>query len=113
MKTSIFALCAFGAPALAETVYIAPGQCILVGGTQVCALEAKSGATTEQKPFYICRYDLHRDTEISDLKSYALLRVQMGPDGKQTEISVKNFGINGKEACNAEAEKRNAAPSKN
>jgi hypothetical protein len=100
-------------PAFAETVFIQPGQCIVIGTQQVCAM--KPDAVTEPtaaKTIYVCRYGMHKDAEVSNMKSHQLFQVVVKPDGSKSEIALKNFGMNGKDACEKDAEAKTAAEKK-
>lgn len=91
-----------------EAIYLKPGQCILVGGQQVCALAGDSSADHKKAPLYVCRYGMHEGAEIPDLKSYALFQVAFRDDGSKVETLIKQFGPTAKDQCEKEAEKREA-----
>ncbi len=94
-------------PALAgDPIYLQPGQCILVGGQQVCALGSPQMADLKPRYLYVCRYGMQAGAELTDLKSYSLFQVRVGPDGSKTETMVKSFGPNDKGPCEKEAAKR-------
>lgn len=105
--------------ALAEPIYIQPGQCIGVGNQQVCALQTNpaaalpsatpAGAGDQTTTLYTCRYGLHSDAEVPDVKSYALVQVIIKPDGKKIETNLKNYGLHKKAECEKDADARNGA----
>lgn len=100
--------------AQSASVMVKPGQCVVVGGTEVCAsmptidncIEAKAAIKADQ--LFSCRYDLHPHPETPGLKTYALVRTTINTDGKTTDLIIKNYGITDKEPCEAAAEKKNA-----
>ena len=93
----------------AEPIYLQPGQCIVVGSQQVCAMKPDGIQAPETRTEYACRYGLFKGSEVADLKSYELVQILIKPDGSTSEVSLKNFGLNGKEACDQEVDKRKAS----
>jgi hypothetical protein len=96
---------------LANPIYLQPGQCIVVGSQQVCAIKPDATSTTSvasEKTLYACRYGQFKDADVTNVKTYELVQVLFKPDGSKTEVELKNFGINGKDACEKEAEKRDS-----
>lgn len=100
------------------SVMVRPGQCIIVGTTEVCASlptpeqcnqtsngQVQANVNTERS--FICRYAMHPNQEVPNLKTYALIRTTTNDLGRKDEIMVKNYGITDKAACEAEADKRN------
>lgn len=106
LALSLFAL---SSAAAAEPIYLQPGQCILVGSQQVCALQTSTAAGTtigsDVQTIYACRYAIHKDAETSDIKSYALFQIVTRGDGRKTETSLKNYGM-AKADCEKEADLR-------
>lgn len=93
----------------AEPIYIQPGQCILVGGQQVCAqVQAQGGAVPVKSDIlYVCRFGEFKDSETPEMKSFALFQIRVNDRGTKVETYIKNFGMNGKDACEREiAEKQ-------
>ena len=90
----------------ADPIYLQPGQCIIVGSQQVCAMNSdQSAAVLKPSILWTCRYGT-QGGEIPDLKSYALYQVRINPSGTKNETLVKSFGPNDKEACEKEAQQR-------
>lgn len=88
--------------ASADPIYVQPGQCIFVGSQQVCAMEAGSAPKEIQRRLHVCRYGHYKDSEVPELKSHALIEIMVTNEGKKIETAIKNFGSNGKAACEKE-----------
>ena len=88
--------------AFADPIYVQPGQCIFVGTQQVCAVAADSEAKQIQRRLHVCRYGDYKDSEVPELKSHALIEIMVTNEGKKIETPIKNFGSNGKAACEKE-----------
>ncbi len=92
-----------------EPVYLRPGQCVIVGAQQVCAMQVD--ATTAATPkvtatkLASCRYGERIDD--ANLKGWTLYQVVIGDDGKKTETAVKSFG--NFDSDKAECERERAA----
>jgi hypothetical protein len=98
------------------SVMVRPGQCIIVGTTEVCAslptpeqcTPTSSGQVNiNTEHSFICRYAMHPNQEVPNLKTYALIRTTTNDLGRKDEMMVKNYGISDKAGCEAEADKRN------
>jgi hypothetical protein len=100
------------------SVMVRPGQCIIVGTTEVCASlptpeqcaqtsNNQVQGTIKAEHSFICRYAMHPNQEVPNLKTYALIRTTTNDLGRKDELMVKNYGITDKAACEAEADKRN------
>jgi hypothetical protein len=98
------------------SVMVRPGQCIIVGTTEVCAslptpeqcTQTSNGqVNVNTEHSFICRYAMHPNQEVPNLKTYALIRTTTNDIGRKDEMIVKNYGITDKAACEAEADKRN------
>ncbi len=100
------------------SVMVRPGQCIIVGTTEVCASlptpeqctqpnngQVQVNVNTEHS--FICRYAMHPNQEVPNIKTYALIRTTTNDLGRKEEMMVKNYGIKDKAGCEAEADKRN------
>jgi hypothetical protein len=100
------------------SVMVRPGQCIIVGTTEVCASlptpeqctqsnngQVQVNVNTEHS--FICRYAMHPNQEVPNIKTYALIRTTTNDVGRKEEMMVKNYGIKDKAGCEAEADKRN------
>jgi len=101
-----------GSARAGEPIYLQPGQCILVGGQQVCAMQVGQAAeVAKPDTLYVCRYGVHAGSEVPDMKTYALFMVRLDPSGHKTETLVKNYGVadSDKTACDSESERRQAA----
>lgn len=96
----------------ANVIYLKPGQCIVVGNQQVCAMELdKSAKLQNQKEKYIfrCKYAKHPGSDFVDLKTYAVVRIAVKNDGNTSEeIVIKDYGPNKKAECEKDAEQKNA-----
>ncbi len=92
----------------AEPIYIQPGQCIMIGGQQVCAqVQAGSNLPVKSDVLYVCRFGEFKDSETPEMKSFALFQIRVNDHGNKVETYIKNFGMNGKDACERElAEKQ-------
>lgn len=94
----------------ADPIYLQPGQCILVGSQQVCAMKTDAvEPKVAPQTLYVCRYGMHSDSEVPDLKSYSLVQIITSSSGVKSEVKLKNFGQNGGEACEREAKERATA----
>jgi hypothetical protein len=100
-----------------EPVYLSPGQCILVGGQQICALasdaQAHGGAPAAPGVIHtdhVCRYALHAHSETPDVKNYAVVRVDTLGNGKKIEMIQKQYGVGDadKASCEKDAASRTA-----
>lgn len=100
---------AFGSGiALADTVNIRPGQCIMIGGQQVCAL-ACDGTTMGMVPTpspriitnSVCKFGAVDEDD--KIKGYGHYLIRINPDGSKVENLLKNFGPAGKQECEREA----------
>ena len=98
------------------SVMVRPGQCIIVGTTEVCATLPTPEQCTQSnngqvnintEHSFICRYAMHPNQEVPNLKTYALIRTTTNDLGRKDELMVKNYGISDKAGCEAEADKRN------
>lgn len=95
-----------------EPIYLQPGQCVMVGAQQVCALKADAkGDAAAATPApgdvnYVCRYAEHKGGDLPGYKTYGLVKVTTRADGKTTEILIKDFGMKGKDKCEQAAEDR-------
>ena len=97
----VFAATAFAG----ETIYIKPGQCVMVGAQQVCATSADAAATAGEVT-YACRFAEHRGGDLPGYKTYGLVKLTTGANGKVTETLIKDFGLKGKEKCDDAAADR-------
>ncbi len=102
------------------SVMVRPGQCIIVGTTEVCASLPTPEQCTQaiHRPSngqvnlntehaFICRYAMHPNQEVPNLKTYALIRTTTNDLGRKNETMIKSYGISDKAGCEAEADKRN------
>lgn len=106
MRTILLAITLLcSSAAFAEPIYLQPGQCILVGSQQVCALQTSAVSTAgEPQTLYLCRFGLHKGSEIPDMKSFEMFQVVIQPNGQKIETALKNYGMNGKDQCEKDAE---------
>ena|GEM_PF-1746967 len=90
-----------------DPVYLQPGQCVMVGAQQVCAMKPDASATPAPNEVnYVCRYSEHKGGDLPGYKTYGLVKVSTRADGSSREILIKDFGIRGKEKCEQAAEDR-------
>ncbi len=90
-----------------EPIYLQPGQCVMVGSQQVCAMKSDVAATpAANEVTYACRYAEHKGGDVPGYKTYGLVKVTVRPDGSSREILIKDFGMRGKEKCEQAAEDR-------
>jgi hypothetical protein len=112
MLSALVAPVVGAAVARADAIYIKPGQCILVGAQQVCALAADvPGAPSHTTSvLHLCQYGIHPGAEVANLKTYAVMQVMMRDDGAKVETPLKHYGMNDadKAACEKEADRLNA-----
>jgi hypothetical protein len=104
MTLLVLALTVTSIAAAAETIFVQPGQCIMVGSQQVCA--QKNDATASTEPTYACRFAEHKGGDLPGYKTYGLVKIVTRPNGSVTEMLIKDFGIKGKDKCDAAAEDR-------
>lgn len=108
MRTFVLATLAFGALATtahAEAIMLSPGQCIMIGSKEVCAMSS-GGTVASQKPQktqHVCRFGKHADSEVGNLKTYQLIEIVTQANGYKSETPIKNFGNIDKEGCEKEA----------
>jgi hypothetical protein len=101
-----FAAIGLAGPALAgETIYIKPGQCLMVGSQQVCATGSDAAASPGEVT-YACRFAEHRGGDLPGYKTYGLIKLTTGTNGKVTETLIKDFGLKGKDKCDEAAADR-------
>ncbi|MGE0174733.1 MAG: hypothetical protein AB7T49_18215 [Oligoflexales bacterium] len=106
MRTVICAMAAWVLSefAMADAIFIKPGQCIVVGTQQVCAIKEDGPATptiNQNRALTICKFGSY-DSEEPKTKGYALFLVQVKEDGSKTETLIKSFGPAGKADCEKE-----------
>lgn len=88
-----------------EPIYVQPGQCVMVGSQQVCAMKADALGTPGEIT-YACRYSEHKGGELPGYKTYGLVKIVTKAQGASSEILIKDFGLKGKEKCDDAAEDR-------
>jgi hypothetical protein len=93
---------------LAAPIYLRSGQCIIVGGQEVCALSEQTTQTVT-KIFHRCDYGTHAGAEIPGLKSYAVIQIVMNTSGTKNETVLRNYGSTDAEkaACQQEVDRLN------
>lgn len=101
-----------------NTIHLKPGQCVLIGNQQVCAMmpDATTGnipvptATPDPgKTRFACRYATHKEAEVSDVKTYAVIENTSYANGHKDTNFIKGYGMTGKAECEKDADARNAA----
>lgn len=87
-----------------ETVYLKPGQCLLIGSQQVCALQQDQTHPIEPKgpppPIKVsqCRWGAFDDTD-KKAQGWAHFLVTVQENGTKTETMIRYFGPADKEGC--------------
>lgn len=126
MKTVIHTLSvlvAFAATSLManedRSIWLQAGQCVVVGGQQVCAQKAPEtttpGAPCPSTPALPNKTSHHCKNGIKDeanpnIKGWAHIVITRGPDGKKISEEIeKTYGPLGKKECMADLEKAKAA----
>jgi hypothetical protein len=87
-----------------QPIFVQPGQCIMVGTQQVCAVKAEGIQPGDVS--YACRFGEHRGGDLPGYKTYGLVKLTTAANGKVSETLIKDFGIKGKEKCDAAAADR-------
>ena len=91
-------------------IYVKPGQCILVGSQEVCALQTDAApASKPPRPTVIhtCRYGELEKPEVKDAKGWSYVMITLKDDGSKIETIVKSYGPldEHKKECEEEARK--------
>lgn len=89
-----------------DTIYLEPGQCLLVSGQQVCGLKTYGASEEKTRYHYVCRYGAYQDSEFPDLKTYQLVEIKVPSFGQKEEIKLQNFGPQGKKDCESAAKEK-------
>ena len=102
-----------------RSIWLQAGQCVVVGGQQVCAQKAPEGAAAPGAPCpstpvlpnkttHHCKNGI-KDESNPKLKGWAHIIVTRSPDGKKLSEEVeKTYGPLGKKECMADMEKAKA-----
>jgi hypothetical protein len=104
--------------AMAQTIYIKPGQCIQLGSQQVCAQmnDTYPAVVNDPNPIietlFSCRLGEYKDSEFPEFKTHALFKIHVFKDGKRLETQLQNFGLHGKDACEKERKSAEKAEEK-
>ena len=88
-----------------EPIYIQPGNCVMVGLQQVCALKSDA-ISAPGEVSYACRYAEHKGGDLPGYKTYGLIKIINKADGSSAEVLIKDFGMKGKEKCDEAAADR-------
>jgi len=88
-----------------EPIYVQPGQCVMVGSQQVCAMKGDATVAPGEVT-YACRNSEHKGGDLPGYKTYGLVKVVGKPDGSLSEVLIKDFGMKGKEKCDEAAADR-------
>lgn len=92
-------------------IYLKPGQCLVVGSQEVCAMQADAPASAPPvaKPTIIhtCRYGDLENPDVKDAKGWSHIMISLKDDGSKVETMVKSYGPldEHKKECEAEARK--------
>lgn len=77
-------------------IYVKPGQCILVGSQEVCALQADTAPSTSSRSptvIHSCHYgDLERPDTQGASKGWNHMMITLKDDGSKVETLVKSYG---------------------
>jgi len=88
-----------------EPIYVQPGQCVMVGSQQVCAMKGDATVAPGEVT-YACRYSEHKGGDLPGYKTYGLVKIVGKADGSLSEVLIKDFGMKGKEKCDEAAADR-------
>ncbi len=93
-----------------RTIWLQPGNCIVVGNQQVCAAKSGDSSTTE-KPVnthtHVCKNGIQDEAD-ANLKGWAHVVITTGPDGKKiSQETMKTFGPLGKKECQGDIAGKN------
>lgn len=88
-----------------EPIYVQPGQCVMVGSQQVCAMKGDATVAPGEVT-YACRYSEHKGGDLPGYKTYGLVKIVGKADGSSSEVLIKDFGMKGKEKCDEAAADR-------
>jgi len=99
-----------------RSIWLQAGQCVVVGGQQVCAQKAPEGTTPggtpcpttpvlPNKTSHHCKNGI-KDEANPNMKGWAHVIITRSPDGKKISEEVeKTYGPLGKKDCMADVEK--------
>jgi len=93
-------------------IYLKPGQCILIGGQQVCAMMgdkigADGSVQDPPKPLTmkVCKWGAADDAH-EGVKGYGVYQVVVKDDGSKTETLLKSYGPVDQAGCEKEAQRK-------
>jgi len=96
-----------------RSIWLQAGQCVVVGGQQVCAQKAPEGTAANcpntpvlpNKMTHLCKNGIKHESD-PNLKGWAHVIITRSPDGKKLSEEVeKTYGPLGKKECMADVEK--------
>jgi hypothetical protein len=97
-----------------RSIWLQAGQCVVVGGQQVCAQKAPEGTTVgcpsttptlPNKITHQCKNGIKHESD-PNLKGWAHVIITRSPDGKKLSEEVeKTYGPLGKKLCLTDVEK--------
>ena len=92
-----------------DTIHVRPGQCILVGSQEVCALRCDDAAATpapapRPTTMATCKYGPRPDD--AAMKGYTLVQMIIKDDGSKHETVIKTFGSMPADKAECEREAR-------
>lgn len=109
---AFLAVLSIGSAVSADTIYISPAQCVdVIGSQRVCAtsnspiVDSAAKAANQQRTHYVCNYGKHEGSTVPDIPSYALVEILIQANGNKVETVLRDFGNNGKKACEEAADK--------
>ncbi len=95
-----------------RSIWLQAGQCVVVGGQQVCAQKAPEGTpagcpstpTLPNKLTHMCKNGIKHESD-PNLKGWAHVIITRSPDGKKLSEEVeKTYGPLGKKECMTDVE---------
>lgn len=96
-----------------RSIWLQAGQCVVVGGQQVCAQKAPEGTAAgncpstpvlPNKQTHLCKNGIKHESD-PNLKGWAHVIITRTPDGKKLSEEVeKTYGPLGKKECMADVE---------
>jgi hypothetical protein len=90
-------------------IYLKPGQCLVVGSQEVCAMQSDATAPTapvaKATVVHTCRYGDLENPDVKDAKGWSHIMITLKEDGSKVETIVKSYGPldEHKKECEVEA----------
>ena len=103
-------VCAGLAAAEDRTIWLQPGNCIVVGNQQVCAAKSGDGTSAEKpanKQTHVCKNGIQDEAD-ANLKGWGHVIITTGPDGRKiSQETIKTYGPLGRKACETDIAGKN------